>query len=119
VHAETCGNICMLRVLDGTVFTMVYFFFLFFEWTVSMNIYYRARVDSRDEHRIMLDTCIGSDRKREFDIFTNMRATPERPRARGLPAGGHRLVLCTHLHSITSVRDEHGCRLAQQPAGKK
>ena len=26
------------------------------------------------EHRIMLDTCIGSDRKREFDIFTNMRS---------------------------------------------
>jgi len=40
----------------------------------KMIISFQCFVMRTREHRIMLDTCIGSDRKREFDIFTNMRS---------------------------------------------
>ena len=40
----------------------------------KMLISFQCFVMRTREHRIMLDTCIGSDRKREFDIFTNMRS---------------------------------------------
>src|SRR5687768_18587349 len=40
----------------------------------KMIISFQCFVMRTRDHRIMLDTCIGSDRKREFDIFTNMRS---------------------------------------------
>src|SRR6185312_13662525 len=51
------------------------------------------------EHQIMLDTCIGSDRKREFDIFTNMKSDflSDLEHAGFLPEKID-YVLCTHLH---------------------
>jgi glyoxylase-like metal-dependent hydrolase (beta-lactamase superfamily II) len=47
----------------------------------------------------MIDTCIGADRKREFDVFTNMQTTfLEDLRAAGFPPEEVSAVLCTHLH---------------------
>ena len=65
----------------------------------KMIISFQCFVMRTNEHQIMLDTCIGSDRKREFDIFTNMRSDFLADLGR---AGFHPdeidLVLCTHLH---------------------
>jgi glyoxylase-like metal-dependent hydrolase (beta-lactamase superfamily II) len=48
---------------------------------------------------VMIDTCIGADRKREFDVFTNMQTTfLEDLRAAGFPPEQVSAVLCTHLH---------------------
>jgi len=53
---------------------------------------------SRDR-RIMIDTCIGADRKREFDIFCNMKTTfLEDLAGAGFPPSSISAVLCTHLH---------------------
>ena len=65
----------------------------------KMIISFQCFVMRTREHRIMLDTCIGSDRKREFDIFTNMRSDF----LSDLEHAGCRpdeidFVLCTHLH---------------------
>ena len=65
----------------------------------KMIISFQCFVMRTREHAIMLDTCIGSDRKREFDIFTNMRSDF----LADLEHAGFRpedidLVLCTHLH---------------------
>jgi glyoxylase-like metal-dependent hydrolase (beta-lactamase superfamily II) len=47
----------------------------------------------------MIDTCIGNDRKREFDVFCNMQNTfLEDLRSAGFPAEQVTDVLCTHLH---------------------
>jgi len=47
----------------------------------------------------MIDTCIGNDRKREFDVFCNMQNTfLEDLRTAGFPAEQVTDVLCTHLH---------------------
>jgi glyoxylase-like metal-dependent hydrolase (beta-lactamase superfamily II) len=47
----------------------------------------------------MIDTCIGNDRKREFDVFCNMRNTfLEDLATAGFPASSVTDVLCTHLH---------------------
>jgi glyoxylase-like metal-dependent hydrolase (beta-lactamase superfamily II) len=47
----------------------------------------------------MIDTCIGNDRKREFDVFCNMQNTfLEDLGAAGFPAQQVTDVLCTHLH---------------------
>jgi len=65
----------------------------------KMIISFQCFVMRTREHRIMLDTCIGSDRKREFDIFTNMRSDflSDREHA-GFRPEDIDLVLCTHLH---------------------
>jgi glyoxylase-like metal-dependent hydrolase (beta-lactamase superfamily II) len=48
---------------------------------------------------VMIDTCIGNDRKREFDVFTNMQTTfLEDLPAAGFPLDSITDVLCTHLH---------------------
>lgn len=65
----------------------------------KMIISFQCFVMRTPEHRIMLDTCIGSDRQREFDIFTNMRSDF----LDDLEHAGFRpeeidFVLCTHLH---------------------
>ncbi len=47
----------------------------------------------------MIDTCIGNDRKREFDVFCNLQNTfLEDLAAAGFPASSVTDVLCTHLH---------------------
>ncbi len=47
----------------------------------------------------MLDTCIGADREREFDIFTNMQTNfLEDLSTAGFDRNEIDLVLCTHLH---------------------
>jgi glyoxylase-like metal-dependent hydrolase (beta-lactamase superfamily II) len=47
----------------------------------------------------MIDTCIGNDRKREFDVFCNMQNTfLQDLSAAGFPAETVTDVLCTHLH---------------------
>ena len=51
------------------------------------------------DRKIMLDTCIGADRKRQFDIFTNMRSTFLEDLAHaGFDPQEIDTVLCTHLH---------------------
>jgi glyoxylase-like metal-dependent hydrolase (beta-lactamase superfamily II) len=48
---------------------------------------------------VMIDTCIGADRQREFDIFCNLQTTfLEDLRAAGFPPEQVSAVLCTHLH---------------------
>src|SRR4030088_259794 len=47
----------------------------------------------------MIDTCIGNDRKREFEVFCNMQNTfLEDLRSAGFPGEQVTDVLCTHLH---------------------
>ena len=47
----------------------------------------------------MIDTCIGNDRQREFDVFTNMQTSFLADLATaGFPAEQIDGVLCTHLH---------------------
>jgi glyoxylase-like metal-dependent hydrolase (beta-lactamase superfamily II) len=47
----------------------------------------------------MLDTCIGADRQREFDIFTNMQTSFLDDLAHaGFKPDDIDIVLCTHLH---------------------
>jgi glyoxylase-like metal-dependent hydrolase (beta-lactamase superfamily II) len=49
--------------------------------------------------QIMLDTCIGNDRKREFDVFTNMQTSFIADLAHaGYKPDEIDTVLCTHLH---------------------
>jgi glyoxylase-like metal-dependent hydrolase (beta-lactamase superfamily II) len=48
---------------------------------------------------IMIDTCIGADRKREYDVFCNLQTTfLEDLTAAGYPPESINTVLCTHLH---------------------
>jgi glyoxylase-like metal-dependent hydrolase (beta-lactamase superfamily II) len=48
---------------------------------------------------VMIDTCIGADRQREFDVFTNLQSTfLDDMRAAGFPPEEVGAVLCTHLH---------------------
>ena len=48
---------------------------------------------------VMIDTCIGTDRQREFDVFTNMQTTfLDDLRVAGFPQESITDVLCTHLH---------------------
>jgi glyoxylase-like metal-dependent hydrolase (beta-lactamase superfamily II) len=48
---------------------------------------------------VMIDTCIGADRQREFPVFTNMQTTfLEDLATAGFPHESITDVLCTHLH---------------------
>jgi glyoxylase-like metal-dependent hydrolase (beta-lactamase superfamily II) len=48
---------------------------------------------------IMIDTCIGADRKREYDVFCNLQTSfLEDLTAAGFPPQSIDIVLCTHLH---------------------
>ncbi len=48
---------------------------------------------------VMIDTCIGANRKREYDVFCNLQTTfLEDLTAAGFPAESINSVLCTHLH---------------------
>ena len=51
------------------------------------------------DHQIMLDTCIGADREREFDVFTNMQTSfLDDLKAAGFNREEIDIVLCTHQH---------------------
>ena len=64
-----------------------------------MFINFQAFVVKAGTRRIMIDTCIGADRERQFPIFSNMRTTFMQDLASlGVQPTDVDTVLCTHLH---------------------
>jgi glyoxylase-like metal-dependent hydrolase (beta-lactamase superfamily II) len=64
-----------------------------------MIISFQAFVVRTPTRRIMVDTCIGNDRQRHFEVFTNLTTTFLADLAvAGCPAETIDTVLCTHLH---------------------
>ena len=64
-----------------------------------MSINFQAFVLKAGKRRIMIDTCVGADREREFAVFTRMRTTFLEDLALiGITPGNVDTVLCTHLH---------------------
>ncbi|NKJ49044.1 hypothetical protein CIC12_20350 [Burkholderia sp. SG-MS1] len=65
----------------------------------EMLIAWQCFVVETPSRRIMVDTCIGNDRKRHFDIFNDMHnAFIEDLIAAGYPPETIDTVMCTHLH---------------------
>jgi glyoxylase-like metal-dependent hydrolase (beta-lactamase superfamily II) len=65
----------------------------------QMILNFQCFVLRTPEHRIMLDTCIGADREREFDVFTHMQTSFLDDLAHaGFAPETIDFVLCTHLH---------------------
>jgi len=65
----------------------------------KMIISFQCFVMRTSKHQIMLDTCIGADRQREFDVFTNMQTDFLEDLAHaGFDPNEIDTVLCTHLH---------------------
>jgi glyoxylase-like metal-dependent hydrolase (beta-lactamase superfamily II) len=64
-----------------------------------MFINFQAFVVKAGDRRIMIDTCIGADRERQFPVFTQMRTTfMEDLASLGIAPTDVDTVLCTHLH---------------------
>ena len=64
-----------------------------------MIINFQAFVLRSRGKTVMIDTCIGADRQREFDIFCNLHTTfLDDLRTAGFPPEEVGTVLCTHLH---------------------
>jgi glyoxylase-like metal-dependent hydrolase (beta-lactamase superfamily II) len=64
-----------------------------------MKISFQAFVLRSGKDRVMIDTCIGNDREREYPIFTNMQTSfLEDLMGAGYPRESITKVLCTHLH---------------------
>jgi glyoxylase-like metal-dependent hydrolase (beta-lactamase superfamily II) len=64
-----------------------------------MFINFQAFVLKAGKRRIMIDTCVGADREREFAVFTRMRTTfLEDLASIGIAPSDVDTVLCTHLH---------------------
>ena len=64
-----------------------------------MKISFQCFVLSSGKDRVMIDTCIGNGREREFDVFTNLRTSfLEDLTVAGFPRESITKVLCTHLH---------------------
>jgi len=64
-----------------------------------MFLNFQAFVLKIGSRRIMIDTCIGADREREFPVFTHMRTTfLEDLASLGIQPTDIDTVLCTHLH---------------------
>lgn len=64
-----------------------------------MILSFQCFVMRTPERRIMLDTCIGNDRQREFPVFTNMQTSFLADLAHaGYQCADIDTVLCTHLH---------------------
>lgn len=64
-----------------------------------MIISFQAFVLRSRGKSVMIDTCIGADRKREYDVFCNIRTTfLEDLVHAGFPPEKIDMVLCTHLH---------------------
>jgi glyoxylase-like metal-dependent hydrolase (beta-lactamase superfamily II) len=65
----------------------------------QMRISFQAFVIRAGERRIMVDTCIGNDRQREYDVFSNLQTSfLQDITAAGCPPDSIDTVLCTHLH---------------------
>jgi glyoxylase-like metal-dependent hydrolase (beta-lactamase superfamily II) len=64
-----------------------------------MILSFQAFVIRTGDRRIMVDTCIGADRQRQFPIFNNLQTSfLDDIAAVGCPAESVDTVLCTHLH---------------------
>jgi glyoxylase-like metal-dependent hydrolase (beta-lactamase superfamily II) len=64
-----------------------------------MFINFQAFVIKAGRRRIMIDTCVGADRDREFPVFTRMQTTfLEDLASIGVSTNDVDTVLCTHLH---------------------
>jgi len=64
-----------------------------------MKISFQAFVLRSRGMNVMIDTCIGADRQREYDVFCNLKTTfLEDLAVAGFPAASMHAVLCTHLH---------------------
>jgi glyoxylase-like metal-dependent hydrolase (beta-lactamase superfamily II) len=64
-----------------------------------MRMNFQAFLVISQGRRIMVDTCIGNDRKREYDVFSNLQGSfIEDITAAGCPPESIDTVLCTHLH---------------------
>jgi glyoxylase-like metal-dependent hydrolase (beta-lactamase superfamily II) len=64
-----------------------------------MLISFQAFVMRSGSRRIMIDTCIGADRQREFPVFCNLQTSfLEDLVVAGYPPESIDTVLCTHLH---------------------
>jgi glyoxylase-like metal-dependent hydrolase (beta-lactamase superfamily II) len=64
-----------------------------------MKISFQAFVLRSRGKQVMIDTCIGADRKREYDVFCNLKTTfLEDLAVAGFPPDTINAVLCTHLH---------------------
>ncbi len=65
----------------------------------QMLLSFQAFVVKAGDRRIMVDTCIGNDRQRQFPIFNDMQTSFLDDIAHaGCPAESIDTVLCTHLH---------------------
>ena len=64
-----------------------------------MFINFQAFVIKAGQRRIMIDTCVGADRDREFPVFNHMQTTfLEDLASIGVSTDDVDTVLCTHLH---------------------
>ncbi|HEY3729810.1 MAG TPA: MBL fold metallo-hydrolase [Steroidobacteraceae bacterium] len=64
-----------------------------------MFINFQGFVAKAGNRRIMIDTCIGADRERQFPVFTHMHTTFLQDLASiGIAPADVDTVLCTHLH---------------------
>lgn len=66
----------------------------------TMKISFQCFVVRAGNERIMIDTCIGNDREREFPVFSNLQGPfLEDLASAGYPRETITKVICTHLHS--------------------
>jgi glyoxylase-like metal-dependent hydrolase (beta-lactamase superfamily II) len=64
-----------------------------------MFLNFQGFVAKADKRRIMIDTCVGADRERQFPVFTRMHTTFLQDLASiGIAPADIDTVLCTHLH---------------------
>ncbi len=64
-----------------------------------MRMNFQAFVVTSRGKRIMVDTCIGNDRKREYDVFSNLQTSfIDDMAGAGYAPQSIDTVLCTHLH---------------------
>jgi glyoxylase-like metal-dependent hydrolase (beta-lactamase superfamily II) len=64
-----------------------------------MRMNFQAFAVTSQGKKIMVDTCIGNDRKREYDVFSNLNTSfLEDLKAAGYAPDQMDVVLCTHLH---------------------
>jgi glyoxylase-like metal-dependent hydrolase (beta-lactamase superfamily II) len=69
-------------------------------WLIPYHATARGRMVLKvGQRRIMIDTCVGADREREFPVFTHMQTTfLEDLASLGIAPSDIDTVLCTHLH---------------------
>jgi len=65
----------------------------------KMLISFQCFVLRSRDRCVMIDTCIGNDRQREYPVFTNMQTSfLEDLTAAGFPVASIDTVMCSHLH---------------------